>query len=121
MFDIMFGIVPVFFFITFAIAIGIFVMTFVNMIKTWNKNNNSPRLTVTATVITKRDQLHSHHHTRDLHHRTTHSHTYFATFQFESGDRLELIVPSNEYGLLAEGDVGQLTFQGTRFLSFTRT
>ncbi|HCL03961.1 MAG TPA: hypothetical protein DHW61_16405 [Lachnoclostridium phytofermentans] len=45
---------------------------------------------------------------------------HFVTFQFESGDRLELGVSGQQYGLLGEGDVGKLTFQGTRFLSFER-
>ena len=39
----------------------------------------------------------------------------------ESGDRMELRVSGREYGLLAEGDRGQLTFQGTRYLSFVRS
>ena len=42
------------------------------------------------------------------------------TFQVESGDRMELSVNGPEYGMLAEGDVGELTFQGTRYLSFER-
>lgn len=41
---------------------------------------------------------------------------YYATFQVESGDRMELSVSGTEYGLLAEGDMGKLTFQGTRYL-----
>ena len=45
---------------------------------------------------------------------------YFATFQFESGDRLELSVSPGEYGMLVEGDRGQLSFQGTRYLGFAR-
>ena len=45
---------------------------------------------------------------------------YFATFEVESGDRMELTVPENEYGYLIEGDEGTLTFQGNLFLSFTR-
>ena len=28
--------------------------------------------------------------------------------------------PGLEYGMLAEGDAGRLTFQGTRYLSFER-
>ena len=43
------------------------------------------------------------------------------TFEFESGDRLELHVASNEYGYLVEGDMGKLTFQGTRYKNFERT
>ena len=46
---------------------------------------------------------------------------YYATFQVESGDRMELEVPDMEYGLLVEGDRGRLTFQGTRFQGFRRT
>ena len=45
---------------------------------------------------------------------------YYVTFQFDSGDRLELHVPGREYGMMAEGDVGDLTFQGTRYLGFDR-
>lgn len=45
---------------------------------------------------------------------------YYVTFEFESGDRLELMVDGSEYGLLAEGDNGMLSFQGTRYLGFVR-
>ena len=42
------------------------------------------------------------------------------TFQVDSGDRMELSVTGQEFGLIAEGDTGKLTFQGTRFLGFER-
>ncbi len=45
---------------------------------------------------------------------------YYATFQVESGDRMEFQVQDTDYGLLVEGDRGKLTFQGTRFLGFER-
>lgn len=51
---------------------------------------------------------------------TTSSTTYYVTFQVESGDRMELAVTGSEYGMLAEGDEGKLTFQGTRYLAFDR-
>ena len=51
---------------------------------------------------------------------TTTSTTYYATFQVASGDRMELHVGGREYGMLAEGDFGELTFQGTRYLGFAR-
>ena len=38
----------------------------------------------------------------------------------ESGDRMELHLSGQEYGLLIEGDRGNLTFQGTRYLGFER-
>jgi len=45
---------------------------------------------------------------------------YHITFEVESGDRMELQISGREYGLLAEGDVGKLTFQGTRYKNFER-
>ena len=45
---------------------------------------------------------------------------FHVTFQVESGDRMELPVSGREYGMLAEGDIGKLTFKGTRYLSFER-
>ena len=81
---------------------------------------------VDATVVTKRqDASHSQSpNAGDItgaHGYTTSSHFYYyATFQVESGDRMELEVPSGQYGMLVEGDRGRLSFQGTRFLSFER-
>jgi hypothetical protein len=34
---------------------------------------------------------------------------------------MELEIPHSQFGYLVEGDQGQLTFQGTRFLNFERT
>jgi len=51
---------------------------------------------------------------------TTTSTRYFATFQVESGDRMELQMNGQDYGMLVEGDRGRLTFQGTRYLDFQR-
>jgi hypothetical protein len=34
---------------------------------------------------------------------------------------MELHVSGQEYGLLAEGDFGSLTYQGTRYLGFVRS
>ena len=109
---------PLFFLIVF----GIFIATAVKGISQWNKNNHSPRLTVPVTVVAKRTNVSHHHHNHGtgMHH-TTHSTTYYVTFQVESGDRMELHVAGHEYGLLVEGDRGNLTFQGTRYLSFERT
>ena len=42
------------------------------------------------------------------------------TFQVDSGDRMELYMAGHKFGLLLEGDRGNLTFQGTRYLGFER-
>ncbi len=107
--------------IVFFLILGIIIYTLIMNAKRWHKNNNSPRLTVDATVVTKRmsTSRHTHHNMNHSSH-TTYSDYYYVTFQFESGDRLELGVDGQDFGLLVEGDFGKLTFQGTRFLSFER-
>ena len=75
---------------------------------------NSRAVSYTHLDVYKRQTEHSRRHASS---RTY----YYATFQVESGDRMELEVPDMEYGLLVEGDRGRLTFQGTRFQGFRRT
>ena len=114
-FQIMFGLV-------FVLTIGTFIVIAVKGISQWNKNNHSPRLTVPATIVAKRTNVSRHRHgSANGHHHHTTSTTYYVTFQVESGDRMELHVAGHEYGLLVEGDKGNLTFQGTRYLGFERT
>ncbi len=73
-------------------------------------------------MVTKRTDVHHHHHhtSNAHHHMSTSSTTYYATFEVLSGDRLEFMIRDTEYGQLVEGDVGKLTFQGTRYLGFER-
>ena len=84
------------------------------------------RLTVPAKVTGKRQNTTHHRHPNagdvsGAHgYHTTSTTAYYVTFQVDSGDRLELSVSGAEYGMLAEGDVGSLTFQGTRYLAFQR-
>lgn len=117
----------VMFFLIFGIIVVVMAVTLIRGISEWNTNNHSPRLTVEASVVAKRTDVSYHHH----HHNpaaggaaggrhTTTSTTYYVTFQVESGDRVELHVSGSEFGLLAEGDYGKLSFQGTRYLGFER-
>ena len=109
---------PVLFTVMFVLVLGVIIVTLVRNVSQWHKNNNSPRLTVQATVVSKRMEVTRHH---DANSHMSHSSTwYYATFQVESGDRMELSIPDRDYGYLVEGDRGSLTFQGTRFLSFNR-
>lgn len=112
------------FMLMFLLVFGMILFTIIRGIGQWNRNNHSPRLTVRATVVSKRGDVSHHHHSGGpnggVGHTTT-STTYYVTFQVESGDRMELSVSGPEYGMLAEGDRGDLTFQGTRYLSFERS
>ena len=114
MFEIMFVLV-------FVMVIGTFIVTGIKGVTEWNNNNNSPRLSVNAMVVSKRsDVSHHHHHHANGHNHVTHSTTYYVTFQVDSTDRMELRVSGSEYGMLIEGDYGVLSFQGTRYLGFER-
>ena len=118
-FDMGFGMLQLMFVIVFVLAIGIFAVTIVSGIRQWNKNNHSPRITVPVTIVSKRTHVSRRHRAGDHHHSHT-STSYYVTFQLGSGDRMELHVPDTEYGLLVEGDKGNLSFQGTRYLGFER-
>ena len=111
MFSVMEFLFPLFFLGFFAV----FIVILLRGLKQWNKNNHSPRLTVEATVVGRRNHRSSGGHNHGVYT------TYYITFQVESGDRMELNIPSSEYGYIVEGDHGKLTFQGTRFLRFERT
>ncbi|WP_243370787.1 DUF2500 domain-containing protein [Tetzosporium hominis] len=116
--DPMFGFMDtfgtVFIVVVFVAVISVFIFGIGGFIKTWSKNNNSPQLTIPATVKTKRTE------TSGGHGDSAASTWYYVTFEVQSGDRMELPVRGHEFGQLAEGDLGLLTFQGTRFINFER-
>ena len=117
-----FGMFNIMFTIVFILVIGTFVVMLVKGISEWNKNNHSPRLTVPATIIAKRTNVSRHRHGgANSHHHYHTSTTYYVTFQVESGDRMEFHISGQEYGLLIEGDHGNLSFQGTRYLGVERS
>ena len=120
-FEMGFGIFGVLFSVGFLLVAVFIILTAVKGIGQWNKNNHSPRLTVPATVVAKRTNVTRHLDGSPNGMQQYHSCTaYYATFQVESGDRMELRLAGNEYGMLVEGDRGKLSFQGTRYLGFER-
>lgn len=100
--------------LVFLLVIITFITILVKNAGEWHHNNESPRLTVDAAVVAKRTRVSGG--TND----TMASTTYYVTFQVASGDRMEMRVRGREYGQLAEGDKGKLSFQGTRYLGFER-
>ena len=111
----MFNLMSVVFFVFFLFAV-------ISIVRQWMQNNNSPRLTVEALVVSKRTYTtqqpvagdptgaHGFHTSTDC----------VVTFQVESGDQLKFSVSGSEYRRLVEGDRGRLSFQGTRYLGFER-
>lgn len=110
----------------FVLIFAVIIVTAIRGVGTWHKNNNAPRLVVDAEVVAKRTDV-SHSSTPIAgdaagahgYHNTT-STTCYVTFEVRGGERLEFCVSGSEYGRLVKGDRGELTFQGTRYLSFER-
>lgn len=120
-FDVTFSIMQVIMLLVFVLVLGSIIVTLIRGVGEWNKNNQSPKLSVPAKVVSRRTAVsHHHHHQGNGMHHTHTATSYYATFQVESGDRIEFLVSGTEYGMLAEGDSGELTFQGTRYLNFQR-
>ena len=129
MFNYRFSMFNVFFTLIFIIVIICFITVFIMISRSMHaerKNKKSPVLTVPASVVTKRTAVshYSHANAGDISgaggFNTSSATRYFATFEVESGDRMELSISGDGYGMLAEGDIGMLTFRGTDFLSFDR-
>lgn len=70
---------PVLFTVMFVLILGVIIATLVRNVGQWHKNNKSPRLTVQATVVSKRMEVTRHH---DVNSHMSHSSTwYYATFR----------------------------------------
>ena len=98
-----------------AIVVAVFATVIVKGVSQWRRNDASPVLITIARVVTKRDEMHGG--TEESRALTA----YFATFEMPTGERCELALPAREFGLIADGDTDQLTYQGTRFKGFART
>ena len=98
-------------FIVFGVFIGVitvFVVIVVKLVRNSSNNNKSPILMADATVVGKRANIHNDHT------------WYYITYQVENGYRMEFNVIDTEFGIIAEGDRGKLTFQNDRYLGFER-
>lgn len=69
-----------------------------------------PQQTVRALVVAKRTEVWGDNSFTN----------YYTTFEFDSRERIELKLSGEQYGMLAEGDDGMLTYQGDRFLDYQR-
>ena len=102
-----------FFFVAiFVIVIGSILVKAVQGVSEWSSNNAQPERCDDAEVVSKRTEVSGGEKSTST--------TYFTTFELVGGERKELKVKGQDYGLFAEGDHGQLRHQGTRFLGFVR-
>ncbi len=82
----MFTIVPVFIGVVFVIVIGTIIFQAAKGVQEWSHNNSQPVLSVPACVVSKRTATSGHVSSNSGGHVST---SYFATFELESGERLE--------------------------------
>lgn len=103
------------FFTVISLVIGGSILyAIINGISVWSKNNAAEQMTEEARVLTRRTYVSGG--SGDSSARTS----YYITFEHANGQRTELQVKAEDYGLIVEGDRGMLSCQGTRFLGFER-
>ncbi len=111
----MFALIPLFILVVFVLVVGGIFLGIARNFMEWQTNNGLPELSVTVRVATKRQ------HVSGGGNDSSASTSYYATFETLADSlRQEFAINSNEYSALAEGDAGQLTYQGTRFKGFVR-
>ena len=107
----------VLFFVVFAVVVvvivGAIVAAVIRAARRTLRDQASPQVTAEARVVDKRTEITGGG-------ETPARQTYYVTFQFPEGSRLELGVPAAESGLLVVGDGGTLSWQGSRYLGFAR-
>lgn len=118
----LFTAVPVFIGVIFVLVIGGIIFAVVRGIGTWAWNNGQPVQTLSAHVVSKRTDTSGTGSSMDSDFGSGRvSTSYYVTFEVGNGERKEFGMSGREYGLLAEGDPGMLTFQGTRYKGFARS
>ncbi|THF73064.1 DUF2500 domain-containing protein [Cohnella fermenti] len=109
------GLVTFFIVIVGLVVVGGIVLSVGKGVTVWAENNASEVLSRPCRVVDKRTQVWGGSGDSGA------STNYYITFEFEDRERVELPVRANQYGLIAIGDRGVLTHQGTRFKGFERS
>ena len=94
--------------IIFVVSAGI---PFLKKMKEKKENSSKAIESKTAKVITKRNSSIM----------SSTPNVCFVLFEFEDGNRRELSMNLNVSAIIAENDIGILTFQGTKFINFERS
>lgn len=100
------------FFVVFAGIVGVVLKSVVSGVGRTRANRSAALLRRPARVVAKRHGVAGG--------SSTAGSRYFATFEFPDGSREEFPMMGEAYGMLAEGDAGLLTSQGTWFKGFQR-
>ena len=131
-FDTTFQVMQTLFIVVFVVVVGLIVLAAIRARRQRAVNNAAPEVSAVARVADKRIELSGgggSSLTPTMSVDGTYSTTvssdsisqrHLVTFEQPGGERFELEVPANEYGLLVVGDEGSVSMKGTRYLGFTR-
>lgn len=121
------------FVVMFVVVIGFFITTAVLGVRRRARDNAAPEVTAVARIVDKRVEISGGGTTGSAGMLTADgsigpstststpiSRAHYVTFEQSGGERFELQVPADEYGLLVVGDTGSVTMKGTRYLGFAR-
>ena len=108
-----FNVMKLMFFVIAAAVVAVNIYIISSALKRRREIRNAPLLTVPARVTGKRTAVSGG---GDFAVSTS----YYVTFEDENGARMEFSVDSGQFALLADGDLGSLTFKGPQFISFVR-
>ena len=102
--------------IIFYVSIGFFVLyEVIRIAVTMYRNNRRDK----APVRTERAVAYHKHEKNDLVLLGRHStYVYYITFHTDFGEIVKLYMTRDDYFIINEGDVGQLTWQGEKFWKF---
>ena len=99
--------------VVFVAVFGLIIGAVVKQARLATRNNAAPEVSAVAAVVDKHidssgggDSVIVEHH--------------LVSFEQPGGERFELEVPANEYGLLVVGDRGSVTMKGTQYRGFAR-
>ncbi|SMF86045.1 Protein of unknown function [Paenibacillus uliginis N3/975] len=106
--------IPMFAGIVVVVVVVIVLAKGVQGLITWSSNNAAEMLNKPSEIVTKRTQVWGG--SGDSRASTS----YYITFEFEDHSRQEFEVKAKKFGMLVEGDIGILTYQGTRFIDYAR-
>lgn len=104
----------VFFWLVILGVVGVLLYVIIRGLTGWHKNNSQDIYSDPVKVVDKRT------HVWGGTGNTGSSTSYYITFEYENGERQEFMVSAKVYSQLAAGDLGTLTWQGTRFHDFQR-
>ncbi len=100
-----------------AILLMMLVAKLTSKIQVEEKQGRKPIYDIQAVVKGKRTLIEA-----DLEHPAIPKTRYYLTFHKRDGNRVEMEVPGEDYGLAAEGDEGVLVYsKGDEFIVFKRT